>query len=221
MRAEFESPYYPYEKVQEGFPGFRGAELIPMKVIRYLMDLPDAEGYEPADDNNRPRVRLMKYLWHDEANPLAKPMPTTAEKISLLWDGNQPDINDNEQKERHPKGYRLYPQVIWMPVGLEAKTLLKVYVGRIYSVSNYVYRVSVVFDIWVNGGNDGNLETEAYSRAYAMEQCIVEALNGVNMTGIGTFSWSRMDHGDNNSTAIYDEGNNVGRRLRMSLSWAE
>ena len=67
----FESPYYPYEKVQTGFNTLRGAEEIPAKILRYLLDLPDWKGYQPVDDNSRPRVRLAKYLYYDDANPLS------------------------------------------------------------------------------------------------------------------------------------------------------
>ena len=34
-------------------------------------------------------------------------------------------------------------------------------------------------------------------------------------------SFDRNAHPDNGSRAIYDQGTNVGRRLHMSLSWAE
>ena len=42
--AAFDSPYYPYEKVQTGFNTLRGAEEIPAKILRYLLDLPDWKG---------------------------------------------------------------------------------------------------------------------------------------------------------------------------------
>ena len=60
--TDFSSPYYPYEKVNEGYNSFDGAELIPYQILSYLMDMEDANGYVPVDDNARPRVRLMKYL---------------------------------------------------------------------------------------------------------------------------------------------------------------
>ena len=50
---------------------------------------------------------------------------------------------------------------------------------------------------------------------------LIEALDGVNIGGAGVMSYDRMAHPDNGSRAIYDQGMNVGRRLHMSLSWAE
>ena len=58
--ADFNSSFYPYEKVYPGYLTGIGSELIPDKLIRYLMDLPDAYGYQPADDNTRPREKQMK-----------------------------------------------------------------------------------------------------------------------------------------------------------------
>ena len=106
------SDTYPYERVQTGFNRLKGSEEIPLKVLTYLMDLPSA-GYEPKDDNSRARVRLMKYLWHDGAAPLSKPLPTAKEKISMLFDGEHPALNTQEEKAAHPKGYRIYPQRVW------------------------------------------------------------------------------------------------------------
>ena len=84
---DFNSPFYPYKKVYPGYIGGRGIEDVPNLIARYLMDLPDANGYVPADDNNRPRVRLMKYLYYDGAHPLDEELPSPQEKLSLLWKG--------------------------------------------------------------------------------------------------------------------------------------
>ena len=104
MNPAFHSPIYPYERVQTGFLTFRGAEEIPHKLLTYLMDLPLPDGYEPVDDNTRPRVRLMKYLWHDGAKPLGERLPSAKEKQSLLFDGNEPVVDSSTQRRKHPKG---------------------------------------------------------------------------------------------------------------------
>ena len=62
MEMEY-SPYYPYEKVQTGYLTMQGTEEIPYQIIQYLLDLPDATGYAPTNDNTRPRVRLAKLLF--------------------------------------------------------------------------------------------------------------------------------------------------------------
>ena len=101
--VSFDSPYYPYEKTGSGFLTFSGAEYIPYKIVNYLMDLPDANGYQPLNDNSRPRVRLMKYLWYDEDKPLQYLMPNPAQKLSMLYDGENPAVNTDDEKEKHPK----------------------------------------------------------------------------------------------------------------------
>ena len=90
------SPYYPYEKVQTGYLTMQGTEEIPYQIIQYLLDLPDATGYAPTNDNTRPRVRLAKYLWYDGPRPLSHPLPTAQEKLSLLFDGDNPVLNTGE-----------------------------------------------------------------------------------------------------------------------------
>ena len=102
-----DSPTYPYERVAE-FPRMEMAAEIPLIVCRYLMDLP-MPGYTPKDDNAYPRCRLMKRLWYDDGDPLANPLPTPQQKLSILFDGQHPTLNTTEEQAAHPKGYRLYP----------------------------------------------------------------------------------------------------------------
>lgn len=219
--VSFNSPYYPYEKNASGVLTFNGAERIPKLIVNYLLDLPDAAGYMPVDDNTRPRVRLMKYIWHDGANPLSKPLPTPEEKMSLVFNGQNPVLNTDEEKEKHPKGYRLFPQCFWLPAEFEAFTQLKVYTGRILPYDDFSAEIGLTFDIIVNYMQDGNLRTDALSRLYAMECALIEALNGVNITGIGKISFNRRNHMDDGSHSFHDDGTNVGRCVGMSLTWAE
>ena len=127
---DFKSPFYPFQKVIASNT-LRGAELIPYKIINYLMDLPDAYGYLPLDNNDHARCRLAKYLWYDGANPLAQTLPTPQQKLSMLFDPSNPDINTDEDKEKHPQGYRLFGQRMINQSVLSAKSMLKVYVGRV------------------------------------------------------------------------------------------
>lgn len=104
MGVDFNSPYYPFELVQSGYGKFRGAEKLPKKIVNFLLDMPDRNGYVPADDNARPRVRLMKYLCHDGANPLAQALPTPAEKLGIVFDGEEPVLDTEEQKKSTRRG---------------------------------------------------------------------------------------------------------------------
>lgn len=217
----FNSDTYPYERVQTGYSTFHGAELIPLKILRYLLDLPDNKGYTPVDDNSRARVRLAKYIWHDGENPLAKELPTPVEKLSMLYDGNEPSLNTEEAKAKHPKGYRLYAQEVWGQSQTEAQTTVKCYIGRVIPKDEFSAQIGLIFEILCNSNQETNTKTNAYSRSYDIEQCIIEALHGVNITGVGTVSASRYEHGDNGSRPIRDEGTNVGRELRLSILWID
>lgn len=219
--VSFDSPYYPYEKTGSGFLNFAGAEFIPHKIVNYLLDLPDAYGYQPVDDNERPRVRLMKYLWYDDDKPLENPLPTPAEKLSLLYDGNNPAVNTDEEQAKHPKGYRIFPQVFWLPAEFDARTQLKCYIGQILPYDDYSTEIGLTFELVVNYMQDSNMRTNALSRLYAMETALLGALNGVTITGVGCLCFNRRSHMANGSHSFRDDGTNVGRLIGMSLTWAE
>lgn len=219
--VSFNSDTYPYERVLTGVNRMEGAEKIPLQIIRYLLDLPDAAGYEPVDDNSRPRVRIAKYLWYEGQNPLGQPLPTPEQKLSILYDGEEPDINTAEQKERHPKGYRIFPQVYWGQAELDAQVVLKCYIGRVFTPTQYLSRIGLVFEILVNSNLENTTRTDAYSRAWNIECAIVSALNGVNIAGVGTVRNDRPSHIDNGSGVLHDNGTHVGRILYMSIDWMD
>lgn len=219
--VDFNSPYYPYEKVITGLNTFKGAEEIPYKLLMYLLDLPDKNGYTPIDDNSRPRVRLAKYLWYDGANPLKNKLPTPQQKRSLLFDPNNPVLDTDEQKALHPKGYRLVWQKIIGQSQVEAETEIKCFFARVISNNDFSDTIGIRFEISVNVNHEANTKTDAYERTVNIEQCIREALNGVNITGIGVVKFSRLDHIDNGSGYLYDYGTNVGRFLHCSIDWSE
>ena len=219
--ADFNSPFYPYEKVYPGYLTGEGMELIPYKLITYLMDLPDAYGYMPVDDNSRPRVRLMKYLWHDGEKPLEQSLPTPEQKISLLYKGSNPVLNTDEEKTAHPKGYRIYPQQFWVPADYRAATLIKCYMGRNLPYSPVRWEIGVVFEIVVNFQQNNNMRTTAMDRLTAMEQSLIHSLHGVNITGVGAMNFNRVEHMDDGSHYFRDDGTNIGRRVNFSVTWEE
>lgn len=217
----FESPYYPYEKVMSGYNRMNGAEQIPYKVLTYLLDLPDSAGYTPKDDNARPRVRLMKYLYYDGAQPLAQPLPNAKDKLSLVFDGNHPVLNNDEQRAAHPKGYRLFSQQFWQQAELEAKTILKCYIGRVIPYSPYHASIGLTFELCVNYGIDTVTKTTAYSKLYDMECALIDALHGVNIAGVGVVNFDRSSHADAGSQTYHDEGTHIYRVVKMSVNWME
>lgn len=220
-RADFASPFYPYFKTVSGANTLKGAELIPYKLLMYLLDLPDEHGYTPPDDNEYPRCRLAKYLYYDDANPLAQPLPTPEQKKSLLFDPRRPDINTDAAKAAHPKGYRLFMQRAIGQSQLEAQTLIKCYIGRLYEARKFITTIGLNIEVWTNVNLETNTKTTAYDRSFDIEQCLHEALDGVNIDGMGTISFARADHTYNGSEILYDSVTNLGRLINLSLDWAE
>ena len=220
-RVSFDSPYYPYSKVDSGFNGLKGIEFIPYKLLMYLLDLPDKYGYEPVDDNERPRVRLIKYLYYDDPNPLAQPLPTPEQKLSLVYNGENASLDGDADKENHPVGYRIWPQIYTMPSELNARALLKIYMGREIPRDDYKTVLGVNFDLTLNYALDNITRTKAYSRMYAMHQCIVEALHGVNIAGVGTVHYNKTVHGDCGYSVFHSEGTQIYSDTFMAIEWRE
>lgn len=217
----FDSPYYPFKKVIKGANTLRGAEIVPYKILNYLMDLPDAFGYEPQDNNDYPRCRLKKLLWYDCPNPLAQPMPTAQEVRSMLFDADQPDINTDELKQKHPHGYRLFAQRQVGTSEIEAKTILKIYPGRVLDTDEFRTIIGMQAEIWTAYALETNLRTTAYDRTFDIEQCLREAMSGVDIAGVGTIRFSRQDSSYNGSEILYTDGPILGRMLYFSTAWSE
>ena len=104
----------------------------------------------------------------------------------------------------------------------EAEATLKCYVGREIPLTEFSVEIGLIFEIYTNASYEPGMGVGGLSKSYAMEKDIISALHGVNLAGIGTVSYSRSVHADNGSTPIYDEsGVNVGRRLKMSIRYAD
>lgn len=218
---DFDSPYYPFEK-PNAFTTLKGAELIPYRLLMYLMDLPDKYGYVPKDDNSRPRVRLMKYLWYDDANPLSLPLPTPEQKISLLYNGDNAELTTDEDRRKHPKGYRLLPQTYMKPSETNANVILKCYLAREIPRSDLKIVIGIDFQIIVNYALDNVMKTAVYSREYAIHQCLVESLHGVDIAGVGTIHYSKPVHGDSGRPNPYhDEGDSLYSDCFFAIDWQE
>ena len=205
------SPTYPYERVQH-FVTLNGAEQIPRQVLQYLLDLP-LPGYEPPSANDYPRVRLMKYLYHDGVDPLAEPLPTPQQKLDIVYDPlRQTDPPDLEKR------YRIFPQAYINQTEYMGRTVLRCYMGSTIARTAYRSELSLVFEILTNNVYEG-AAGDALSRTWAMECALIEALNGVNISGVGTVYFDRNQHAGCGSWAIDDRGTNVGRRIVMGVTW--
>lgn len=205
------SPTYPYERAQSCV-NLCGAEDVPRQICQYLLDLP-LPGYEPPAGNEYPRVRLMKYLYYDGVDPLEEPVPTPAQRLDMVFD---------PLRQTDPPGgdrlYRIFPQSYIAQTGYEGKTVLRVYMGQTAARSVHRCELSVILEVMTSVAYEGAAGT-ALSRTFAMECALLEALNGVNVNGIGTLYFDRTQHPGCGSWPIDDQGTNVGRRIVMGLTW--
>jgi hypothetical protein len=214
FNVDVRSPYFPYVKVQESYYDLSDSVSLPRKIADYLIDAPQGD-YIPPDDNSFPRCRLWKYLYHDGPRPLEQPLPNINEKMSVVFN---PDDPQNPPTE---KGYRLIPQIFTRQSQEKAQTRLNVYMGRTVPMNEEMrIALAVTFRIWTHYIYELNTRSDEYSRAFAIEQCLIEALHGVNMNGIGTFFFSKMVHPDCGSGVMYDGETNVGRELTIALQVA-
>lgn len=216
--VDFNSPYYPYRRVING-QIMEGAELIPYKIMMYLLDLPDSAGYQPVDDNSRPRVRLIKFLTYDCANPLAQPLPTPEQKLSLLFNGEQPDINTDEQRQNHPFNYRLFMQHSIAQSLIEAKTILKIYPGRVLDPTDFRSVIGLQAEIWTNPNLVTNTKTANYDRLWDIECALRDSLNCVDIAGVGLVHFSRNDGSFNGSENLFGNSGECGRVVYFSTAW--
>ena len=205
------SDTYPYERVQN-YNRMDGIEKLPKIICDYLLDLP-SEGYNPPSDNSYPRVRLMKYLWYDTERPLDKPALTAAEKLQMVYDPYHPTEPPTE------KGFRIFPNSYVTQTQLTGQTILRCYIGRINPWDVFTAEVAVVFEVLTAMTYESNTKSDALSRLTAIEQCLWEALNGVNFAGVGTMYMDKRQHGDCGSWAFSDQEDNVGRRIVFGLTW--
>lgn len=204
--------YYPYKRVQ-GYGTMPNLELIPRMVRDYLMDMP-SKGYNPPDDNRSFRCQLMKYLYYDDADPLSHPLPTPAQKLSIVYDTSRPDNPPDKTK-----GYRIFSQEVVTQAQTLGQTIMRIYMGRAVPVDTYTVQASIILQFFCNGAYETHGSGIALQRSFAMTCLAERALSGVNFgAGVGTIFFDRRQMGDNNIYLLDDESTNVGYRLTMGLT---
>lgn len=211
--SSIKSPYYPYFKVQDSYIDLSDTVDLPRKVCDYLLDAPQGD-YTPIDDNKYPRCRLWKYLYYDTARPLNEPLPTISEKMSVVFNPSKPETAPTE------KGYRIIPQYYIKQSQTDAQTRIYIYLGRTVPADEFKIAIAVKFLIFTHYTYEANTRADEYSRCLGIEQAIIEALHGVNMSGIGTFSLSKKVHPECGSVVMTDGKENVGRELTLGLEFA-
>lgn len=202
------SQWYPYLNTQDSYINMEQAPLIPRLICDYLIDAPNKEtGYEPIDDNAYSRARFWKYLFYDTAKPLTKKLPTLKEKMSVVFNPDKPETAPTD------KGYRLIPQSWVKQSQTTAQTRVMVFTGRTVPNDEYSATMAVHFRILTHYTYETNTKAAEYDRVLGIEQALIEAFNGVNMTGVGTFMYSKRCHPDCGSKLVYDGDTNVGREV--------
>ena len=208
-----DSPFYPYLKVYGGFYDLSETTLIPRKIMDYILDMPNGQ-YAPKDDNRYPRTRIWKYLYYDGPHPDGHPLPTPQQKMEVLYNPDFPTEPPNEAK-----GYRLFPQMFVKPAQTDAQTRLYVSMGRTIATSDLEVQLSVVFEVWTHYTEESNSKVnEAYSRCLTITQALIEALHGINISGVGSFYFNRSKHADCTDQPFTDKETNIGRRLIMGIT---
>lgn len=205
------NPYFPYNKVQD-FVTMPDAETVLKKIVDYLLDLP-MKGYMPPSDTSTPRSRLIRLLYYDTPHPLAQPLPTPEQKISIVFDPESPDVPPTD------KGYRIYPMVYPIQAQSEGQTTLKIFMGYAKPNSPFVVEQSVEFQVLTNTAYENNQASTSLSRTYQICLEIIRALNGVNIDGVGGFYFNRRIHTECGLEPIADKSQNVGYRLVLGLTY--
>jgi hypothetical protein len=189
------------------------AETLLKKIVDYLLDFP-MKGYTPPSDTSTPRSRLSRLLYYDVPHPLDQPLPTPAQKISMVFDPESPDVPPDKDK-----GYRVYPMIYPIQAESMGRTSLKIFMGYAKPVSPMRVEQSVMFEVLSNTALEGNQATTSLSRTYQICVEILRALNGVNMEGVGGFYFDRRQLTDCGLEPIADKSQNVGYRLTMGLTF--
>jgi hypothetical protein len=207
-----DNPYFPYQKVAD-YTTIPDAETLLKKIVDYLLDFP-MKGYTPPSDTSTPRSRLSRLLYYDVPHPLDQPLPTPAQKISMVFDPESPDVPPDKDK-----GYRVYPMIYPIQAESMGRTSLKIFMGYAKPVSPMRVEQSVMFEVLSNTALEGNQATTSLSRTYQICVEILRALNGVNMEGVGGFYFDRRQLTDCGLEPIADKSQNVGYRLTMGLTF--
>lgn len=196
-QPDINSPYYPFIKVHEANT-MAGAEQLPYQLITYLLDAEDGNGYVPKDDNSLPRCRIKKLIYYDGLLPLNNPMPTTEQLKAIMFDPLDPSKENT----------RLYAQEFRSQAQAISQTTLHVYLAGANPASQKtgVMRQQVIFKVLTNYAQEVNTGMTGASRSYDIVQAIVEAVNGVNFTGVGSMDLKMI-------TKIDDERQNLGYKV--------
>ena len=170
-----------YPLVHDGFNTYTNTKALCYKVLDFLLDLPymrsDGKITEPHEDGAR--ADLIKYIFYDDNNPLANPLPTVPQKKQIKYDPlnpNDPPIGD--------KGYRIFGQSKTLETQKSSSVELRIFPAVVVPNNQSSGIFFIAFECWSNMQYKQLLNFE--DRTYNMCLCILNALIGRNIDGIGT-----------------------------------
>lgn len=204
-----------YARVQERYANYHEQETLIYKVVDSLLDLP-RDGYTPFDYGAR--ADLMRLIYYDDRNPFAKPLPTPKQKKSLIFN---PDRSDNPPDVS--KGYRIFLQSRAIEPQERMKTQVHISLGMERPDTDLHSIVELIFVI-ITGANYEDLVDENgihRSRTYCIASRIKRALNGVNIAGVGTISYSRKKQTTCGMVEFQDNYFNIGYILTMCCEFMD
>lgn len=201
--------YSPYEKVYD-FWAQTGLEDVPAKIRDYLLMMPSLECPQQIETNDNPRARLIKYLYYDTPNPLNENLPSVSQRKAIVFDPFNPDNPPTQ------KGFRVFTQSIVNQSQMFGQTVMRIVLGRVFP-KDFSVVVGVDFYLLSNYTTEANTRSLAMLRTWNMELALIQALNGVNIDGVGAFQYNRYFHSDCGSDPINDAQQNVGRCVTLAF----
>lgn len=150
--------------------------------------------------------KLLKYNTYDA---LSKPNLSLSEKMDLLCKNN---ADQNE--------YSVFLTRLIENEQIEERTILKIYKVNTVPIDAYKSTCLYAFDI-LTGAKATSVEYNGYpcSRLDVAEAIIIQALNGVDVNGVGFMQFNRDLHRSCGSTFGYGNNTNyVGTQLIMGVN---
>lgn len=205
-----------YAMMHKGYNTYQNTTDICYKIVQFLLDIPYVESGGDFSEVSQTgcRADLIKYIFYDNANPLACKLPTLEEKKNLIFNPDKP-----QKPPIKEKGYRIFAQSKIIDVQTDSKIELRVYPSMITPVDAFMGDLIISFECWSN--MDYQQLKSFQSRTYNMVVCILSALNGRNMAGIGTMFFDKKANAYCNVVSITDNRYNIGHRLTMGVSIAD
>lgn len=203
-----------YDKVYN-FNDMPNADTLCYDIITYLLDLPKA-GYTPPDSGAR--ADIARLLWYDEVDALdrdAHPLPTAAQKKSLIYNAKVP----TPTAKQAPKGYRFFLQPRIGETQTEQKSEVRIFPGETYPVSDFTAKQAIEFQILC--GMSLDTMQGGISRSYSLILNIIRALNGVDIGGGSNTIHFNRDFYHYCHTEYFNDGRfNVGYYLTMATEFS-